>query len=169
VEAYDGLQIVGMDLHRRRSVLVRMSPDGRRLETTRITSSPARLRREIGRAGEHPKVVLEATYGWYWAADTLADAGAEVHLAHPLGVKAAYRRVKNDEKDAADLADLLRIGRLPEASAWGGRIRAADTARTTAQPADVAAVPAHAGRHHARVRLLPCGLRGLLPPRMCSS
>jgi len=27
----------------------------------------------------------------------------------------SYRRVKNDEKDAADLADLLRMGRLPEA------------------------------------------------------
>jgi transposase len=46
----------------------------------------------------------------------LQAAGAEVHLAHPLGVKAfTYRRVKNDEKDAADLADLLRMGRLPEA------------------------------------------------------
>jgi hypothetical protein len=31
--------------------------------------------------------VVEATYGWYWAADTLAAAGAEVHLAHPLGVR----------------------------------------------------------------------------------
>ncbi|HUY50980.1 MAG TPA: hypothetical protein VMV92_35625 [Streptosporangiaceae bacterium] len=52
----------------------------------------------------------------YWAAGTLAAAGAEVHLAHPLGVKAfTYRRVKNDERDAADLADLLRMGRLPEA------------------------------------------------------
>jgi transposase len=60
-------------------------------------------------------VVLEATYGWYWAADTLAQAGATVHLAHPLGVKMfTYRRVKNDERDAADLADLLRMGRLPE-------------------------------------------------------
>ncbi len=39
-----------------------------------------------------------------------------MHLAHPLGVKGfAYRRVKNDERDAADLADLLRMGRLPEA------------------------------------------------------
>jgi transposase len=46
----------------------------------------------------------------------LAAAGAEVHLAHPLGVKAfACRRVKNDVRDAADLADLLRMGRLPEA------------------------------------------------------
>jgi transposase len=39
-----------------------------------------------------------------------------VHLAHPLGIKAfTYRRVKNDQKDAGDLADLLRMGRLAEA------------------------------------------------------
>ena len=115
-EAYDGRQVVGMDLHRRRSVLVRMTEDGRKLETVRITNTPAALRREIARAGAHPRVVLEATYGWYWAADVLEAAGAEVHLAHPLGVKAfTYRRVKNDELDAGDLADLLRMGRLPEA------------------------------------------------------
>src|SRR5436190_17399394 len=113
--AYDGPQVVGMDLHRRRSVLVRMTAEGRKLETARITNSPAELRRVIARAGKRPQVVLEATYGWYWAADTLAAAGAQVHLAHPLGVKAfSYRRVKNDEKDAADLADLLRMGRLPQ-------------------------------------------------------
>ena len=42
--------------------------------------------------------------------------GARVHLAHPLGVKGfRYRRVKNDVRDAGDLADLLRMGRLPEA------------------------------------------------------
>jgi transposase len=69
----------------------------------------------MGRAGEQPEVVLEATYGWYWAADLLTTIGATVHLAHPLGVKAfAYRRVKNDFHDAADLADLLRMGRLPQ-------------------------------------------------------
>jgi transposase len=114
--AYDGRQVVGMDLHRQRSVLVRMTMDGRKLETARIANSPAALRAVIARAGREPLVVVEATYGWYWAADTLAAAGAEVHLAHPLGVKAfSYRRVKNDERDCADLADLLRMGRLPEA------------------------------------------------------
>ena len=42
---------------------------------------------------------------------------AQLQLCVPqVGVKAfTYRRVKNDEKDAADLADLLRMGRLPEA------------------------------------------------------
>ena len=115
-EGYDGRQVVGMDLHRRRSVLVRMTEDGRKLETVRITNSPAALRAVIARAGKNPRVVIEAAYGWYWAVDVLEAAGAEVHLAHPLGVKAfSYRRVKNDERDSADLADLLRMGRLPEA------------------------------------------------------
>ena len=114
--AYEGRQIVGMDLHRRRSVLVRMTEAGERLETVRISNDPEYLRAVMARAGESPEVVLEACYGWYWAADTLAELGAAVHLAHPLGVKAfSYRRVKNDERDAADLADLLRMGRLPEA------------------------------------------------------
>lgn len=114
--AYEGKQIVGMDLHRRRSVLVRMTETGEHLETVRISNDPEYLAQVMARAGVCPEVVLEATYGWYWAADALAELGANVHLAHPLGVKMfSYRRVKNDERDAADLADLLRMGRLPEA------------------------------------------------------
>ena len=92
--SYDGRQIVGMDLNRRRSVLVRMTGDGRRLDAARIENSPAGLRAEIAKAADCSRVMLEATYGWYWAADALA--GAEVHLAHPLGVRAfSYRRARN--------------------------------------------------------------------------
>jgi transposase len=106
VEAYVGQQIVGIDLHRRRSVIVRTTATGEVLETVRIANDADRLTEVITRAGEAPEVVLEATYGWYWAVDALQAAGATVHLAHPLGVKAfEYRRVKN-ERDAADLADL---------------------------------------------------------------
>jgi transposase len=116
VSEYDGKQFVGIDLHRRRSVIVRMTESGERLETVRIVNDVERLASVMARAGQAPEVVLEATYGWYWAADALAELGASVHLAHPLGVKAfEYRRVKNDERDAADLADLLRMGRLAEA------------------------------------------------------
>jgi transposase len=114
--AYDGKQFVGIDLHRRRSVISRTDQHGQVLEAVRISNDPKLLAQVMGRAGEQPEVVLEATYGWYWAADLLTTIGANVHLAHPLGVKAfAYRRVKNDFRDAADLADLLRMGRLPEA------------------------------------------------------
>ena len=63
-----------------------------------------------------PEVAMEATLGWYWAANVIGDCGARLHLAHPLGIKAfAYQRVKKDESDARLLADLLRMGRLPEA------------------------------------------------------
>jgi transposase len=113
---YAGQQFVGIDLHRRRSVIVRTTAGGEVLEAVRIANDLDRLNAVMARAGIDPEVVLEATYGWYWAVDALQDVGANVHLAHPLGVKAfEYRRVKNDVRDAADLADLLRMGRLPEA------------------------------------------------------
>ena len=96
-----------------------MTAAGERLG--RWSGSRARPRLCVGRGpgvspGPAPQVVLEATYGWYWAVETLQQLGARVHLAHPLGIKGfTTRRVKNDERDATDLADLLRMGRLPEA------------------------------------------------------
>ena len=113
---YDGQQFVGIDLHRQRSVIVRQTAEGEQLDAVRIVNDPTSLALQLEKAGEHPEVVLEATYGWYWAVDALQAAGATVHLAHPLGVKGfRYRRVKNDIRDATDLADLLRMHRLPEA------------------------------------------------------
>src|SRR5215213_4211312 len=117
MEAYAGQQYIGIDLHRRRSVIVRTTNTGEMLDAVQITNSPLALAEVMTRAGEHPEVVLESTYGWYSAVDVLQAVPCEpgVHLAHPLGVKAfEYRRVKNDLRDAADLADLLRMGRLPE-------------------------------------------------------
>jgi transposase len=97
MEAYAGKQFVGIDLHRRRTVIVRTTAAGEVLETLRIVNDVQRLASVMARAGECPEVVLEATYGWYWAVDALQAGGASVHLAHPLGVKAfVYRRVKND-------------------------------------------------------------------------
>lgn len=107
-------EYVGIDLHRRRSVIVRMTPEGEALDTVRIDNDPVTLAAEVAKAGPAPDVILEATYGWYWAADVLAADGARVHLAHPLGNNWGHRRVKNDERDASDLADLLRLGRLAE-------------------------------------------------------
>ena len=118
---------VGVDLHRRRSVIVVLDEDGAELWTHRIDNDPLTLGLEIEMAGPAPEVVLEATWGWYWAADVITEAGGRVHLAHPLGV-AGYenRRVKNDQADAR-----LRIplgGTIWEnrgASSGSGRGRAA--------------------------------------------
>ena len=115
---------VGLDLHRRRSVIVVLDESGERLWSKRIDNDPVALAAEIARAGPAPQVALEATWGWYWAADVIADAGGQVHLAHPLGIRGfENRRVKNDHLDAELLADLLRMGRLPEAWISTQRIR----------------------------------------------
>jgi transposase len=47
--------------------------------------------------------------------DLLQEVGATVHMASPKALKWGERRVKNDVIDATDLADMLRLGRLPEA------------------------------------------------------
>jgi hypothetical protein len=94
-EPYDGRQIVGLDLHRNRTVMVRTTEQGERLEAVRFTNDREMLAGQIAKASADPRVVVEATYGWYWAVDVLLASGAEVHLAHPLGVKGfSYRRVK---------------------------------------------------------------------------
>src|ERR671917_1412948 len=106
------------------------------------------------------------------AITALAELGARVHLAHPLGVKMfCYRRVKNDERDAADLADLFRMGRLPEA--WIAppatrelrelvRHRAKLVALRSSLKCQVYAVLAACGVHVAMTDLFGLGGQGLL-------
>jgi transposase len=106
---------VGIDLHRRRSVIYTMTGEGEKVSCVRIANDPVALSLAVAEAGDDAEVVIEATYGWYWAVDLLQADGHRVHLAHPSGNDWGNRRVKNDERDARDLADLLRLGRLAEA------------------------------------------------------
>ena len=80
-------QYVGIDLHRRSTTIVRMAEDGEVLGTERVVSQPFELAQAMAAARPEPEVVLESTYGWYWAADVLQELGAHVHLAHALGNK----------------------------------------------------------------------------------
>jgi len=108
-------QYVGIDFHRRRSVIVRLDAAGERLAVTRVANDPFEVTDALREAGPSPAVVIEATYGWYWAVDLLQELGATVHLANPKALNWGDRRVKNDVVDAHDLADMLRMGRLAEA------------------------------------------------------
>jgi transposase len=106
---------VGIDLHRRRSVIHVMDGEGTKISSVRITNEPMNLLAALPPPAEGVEVVVEATYAWYWAVDLLQDNRYSVHLSHPSGNDWGKRRVKNDERDARDLADLLRLGRLAEA------------------------------------------------------
>jgi hypothetical protein len=67
-------------------------------------------------------VVLEVCYGWYWAADALAAAGAKVHLAHPLvaGARAKAGQHKQAETIARSITDPL--GRAQVLTAVAGAL-----------------------------------------------
>jgi transposase len=59
---------------------------------------------------------MEATRNWTVMYDLLEELVGEVHLAHPLKVKAiAEARIKTDKIDSEVLAHLLRCDLLPEA------------------------------------------------------
>jgi hypothetical protein len=107
---------VGVDLHRKRSHVAALDEEGTLLLSRRIDNSPEGFRRIFGELSPAPlSIAFEATYGWSWFADLLADAGIEAHVAHPLATKAiAAGRVKNDAVDARTLAHLLRTHLLPE-------------------------------------------------------
>ena len=107
---------VGIDLHRRRSVVVTMDQAGEVLSAVRIPNDPVAMSIAVAEAGEGAEVAFEATYGWYWLADLLKADGHHLHLAHPLAMRGmtSHRRVKTDWKDATLLADVLRMGSLPE-------------------------------------------------------
>ena len=64
-------QYVGIDLHRRRSVIYAIDAAGDRLFCERISNDATRLLEVVYAAGERAEVVIEATYGWYWAVDLL--------------------------------------------------------------------------------------------------
>jgi transposase len=86
---------VGIDLHRRRSVVYAMDAVGDKLFCERISNDGLRLLEVVSAAGEGAEVVIEATYGWYWAVDLLRDAGFNVHLAHPsAGQERRARRTR---------------------------------------------------------------------------
>jgi transposase len=60
-------------------------------------------------------IAVESTYNWYWLVDALMDEGYKVHLANPSAIQ-QYVGLKysDDNHDAFWLAEMLRLGILPE-------------------------------------------------------
>lgn len=108
---------VGIDLHRKTSNLAVMDDRGGVVRERKVRSSREAIREALDEFKPKPlKAVFEATFGWGWLADVLAEEGVEAHMAHPLQTKAiSAARVKNDSVDAKTLAHLLRTNLLPEA------------------------------------------------------
>jgi transposase len=105
-----------IDLHSNNSVLSVMDEHGARLHEHRYPNELSLLVEALAPFRETlVGVVVESTYNWYWLVDGLMDAGFRVHLAHTAAVP-QYDGLKHgdDQTDARHLANLLRLGILPE-------------------------------------------------------
>lgn len=105
-----------IDLHSNNSVLSVIDEHGTRLHEHRHPNElPALVEALSAYRDVLTGVVVESTYNWYWLVDGLMDAGFKVHLAH-TGAVPQYDGLKHgdDHTDARHLANLLRLGILPE-------------------------------------------------------
>ena len=57
-------QYVAIDLHSRRSLIVRQNARGEQLAVVSIDNDPVALSLALAEAGPNPEVAIEATYGW---------------------------------------------------------------------------------------------------------
>lgn len=106
----------GIDLHSTNSVLAVMDEDGQLQREKRYPNELTVIIEALTPYREQlVGVVVESTYNWYWLVDGLMAAGFPVRLAHAAAIP-QYAGLKHgdDFTDARHLANLLRLGILPE-------------------------------------------------------
>ncbi len=104
---------VGIDLHRRRSVIYTMNADGEKLDCVRIANDPLTLLEAVGKAGADAEVVIEATYASFHARGPLSSSTETMRaqLGPPSRLRALIRQ--ND-------ARAHRFGRFAGVPGHGG-------------------------------------------------
>lgn len=106
----------GIDLHSNNCVVSIIDDADRVKYEKRLVNDLASVVLALTRyQGELAGVVMESTYNWYWLVDGLMAAGFDVRLPNTVAMK-PYSGLKyiDDKKDSRYLADLLRLGILPE-------------------------------------------------------
>src|SRR5690606_8222498 len=108
----DSNVLVGIDYHKRYSVISAVDCDGRRLVEARVTGNTAEgFRTVFNRLPGGAKVAMEACWNWGKLYDMLDGMPGvdEIVLAHPYKTRIiAESQIKTDKLDAQKLADLLR-------------------------------------------------------------
>jgi transposase len=106
----------GIDLHSHNSVIAIIDNANKRIFKKKIKNDLQTILHSLEPFKEQLKgIVVESTYNWYWLVDGLMDQGYRLHLANPSAIK-QYEGLKHsdDISDAFHLANLLRLGILPE-------------------------------------------------------
>jgi transposase len=106
----------GCDLHSNSNLVGVIDGQGRRVFKKRLSNDLGWIRETLGPFKEElVGIVVESTYNWYWLVDGLMEEGYRVHLANPSAIQ-QYAGLKHadDKHDAFWLAEMLRLGILPE-------------------------------------------------------
>ena len=105
---------VGVDYHKRYSIVTMMDQRGRVIGQSKLSNDPLTLINYVERLPKGSKVALEATGNWYYFYELVEDSGVDIYLAHPKKTRAiAEARIKTDRIDSMILAHLLRADLLP--------------------------------------------------------
>ena len=122
------MRYVGIDYHKRYSVLCATDERGQELKRRRISGNSATgFAQFFAELGEPSKVVMEACWNWGWLYDLLGEIKQvdEVVLAHPYKTRLiAEAQVKSDRIDAQALATLLRGDLIAQSHAPSATTRA---------------------------------------------
>jgi len=106
----------GIDLHSSNVFLVIRDQDGRSVFQRRLPTDLAVILAALEPfRSELAGIAVESTFNWYWLVDGLMASGYRLHLANPTAMQ-PYSGLKHadDRSDAAWLAEMLRLGVLPE-------------------------------------------------------
>lgn len=107
---------VGMDLHSTNCYTAIVDEEDKRFFSKKLPNDQGRILAALRPYRSKIKgVAVESTYNWYWLVDAMMEEGYRVHLANPAAMK-QYEGIKhlNDSHDAFWLAQMLRLGILPE-------------------------------------------------------
>lgn len=106
---------VGVDLHKRQFYEVRLASDGEVIRRRRWSTEMDQVSAFAESLDRHHRLVVEPVENSYWFLEQVAGYAGSVHIANTCRVRLiAESRLKSDRIDAHTLADLLRVGYLPE-------------------------------------------------------
>lgn len=107
---------IGLDLGDQYSAVFIVDEQGECVETGRVRTTPAALRRRF--AGlPRARVVMEAGTHSPWVSRVVAGLGHETIVANPRKLRAIY--ASDDKADRADAEYLARVGRADPKLLWG--------------------------------------------------
>jgi transposase len=115
---------IGVDFHKRTSMYNVLSPQGEVIKRCRLENSRDTILEFFNSIADPKQVAVEATRSWGLFYDTVNEFVDQFHLGHPQKIKILMNsELKNDQRDAAQIAKLTQVGMLPHAYCSSTEVR----------------------------------------------